>query len=445
MRNIIYSMILIISLCSLHISSLYFNYKDKFNVDNVMNHIEDLSSDYYKGRLAGTKENEDAENYITNYFSNISLLPYAQSYKDSFTVSYPEQTSGKPFLQIKTGYGQIYKTFKYNIDFREDFVNFKITDAKFTLENIVQNQEKSLSLKTRDGIVIFYEEDLKSKFRSSFIVNADCSLLIFVTKDALLDIKKSLSQGMSLTVKIPYEIKEASVSNISGGIKGLSDNSKIVFTSHFDGLGQSIAGDIYPGALDDASGTAFILELSRFLKPLSTPLNDIVFASFNAEEFGLLGSQYFAKENKDSLINSSVINMDMIGGDQSSIVHIVSSKNSSPNNKLVKDFSDICTKEGINYAVDFNDLSDHFSFSKEGIDAITISDTESNSYHTPEDKAEYVNKDNIKRSFDIVWEYLINTAYKDNIFLKYDDTILLSSIIVICVILAFKFQKEGFY
>ncbi len=445
MRDLICSIILILSLCSLHISTLYFNYKDKFNIDNVMKHISNLSSENYKGRLAGTKENEDVENYIERYFNLINLSPFKDNFKDNFTVNYPEKTSGKPFLQIRDGYGEIHKTFKYNIDFREDFLNFKVTEAKFTLENIIKNQEKSLHLNTPNGIVIFYEHDIKDKFRSSFIENSDCALLIFVAKDALLDIKKSLSQGMSMTIKIPYEIKEAPISNLSGKIDGILKSNKIVFTSHFDHLGTNILGEIYPGALDDASGTAFVLELSRFLKSLPKPLNDIVFASFNAEEFGLLGSENFAKENLDNLLDSSIINIDMIGGDEGSKLHIISGNNTTPNEKIIKDISEICTNEGIDFVLDFNDSSDHSSFSSKGIDAITLCDTESSRYHTPSDKDIYINKENIKRCFSIIWDYLMKTAYRDNVFLKYDDTILLSSIIVICVTLALKFQKEGFY
>lgn len=445
MRDLICSIVLIISLCALHTSTLYFNYQDKFNVDNVMKHITDLSSETYRGRLAGTKENEDVENYIEKHFSDINLLPFTENFKDNFTVNYPEITSESPFLQIKDGFGEIHKTFKYNVDFREDFLNFKVTEAKFTLENIMKNQEKSLQLSTPNGVVIFYEHDINDKFRSSYIESSDCSLLIFVTKDALLDIKKSLSLGMSLTVKIPYETKESSISNLSGKIQGTSSDKKIVFTSHFDHLGQNIVGETYPGALDNASGTAFVLELSRFLRSLPKPLNDIVFASFNAEEFGLLGSQNFAEENASQLTNSSIVNLDMIGGEENYALHITTGKDSNPDQKLIRDFSDICSEKGLNFVVDFDDLNDHAPFSSKGIEAISISDSESSRYHTPEDKDIYIDKENIKVYFNVIWEYLMETVYKDNVFLKYDDTILLSSIITICVILAIKFQKEGFY
>ena len=445
MRNLIYSIILIVSLCALHTSTLYFNYKDRFDVDNVMKHISNLSSETYRGRLAGTKENEEVENYIEKYFSDINLLPFTQQFKDSFTVNYPAEAEGNPFLQIKNGFGEIHKTFKYNIDFREDFLNFKVTEAKFTLENIVRNQEKSLHLSTPNGIVVFYEHDIKDKFRSSFMENSDCSLLIFVTKDALLDIKKSLSLGMSLTIKIPYEIRETAISNLSGKIESVSNSNKIIFTSHFDHLGQNILGETYPGALNGASGTAFLLELSKFLNPLPKPMKEIVFVSFNAEEFGLLGSQNFADKNMSSLINSSIINLDMIGGQENHELHITAGKNSTPDDELVKIFSEICMKEGVNFSLDFNDSEDHASFSTKGIHAITISDSNISRYHTPEDKDIYIDKENIKVYFDVIWKYLLENAYKDNVFLKYDDTILLSSIILICVILAIKSQKEGFY
>ncbi len=445
MKDLISCIILIISLCSLHISTLYFNYKDRFNINNVMQHIENLSSDTYKGRLCGTKENEAIEDYIEKYFAWFNLSPFTENYKDNFIVNYPNKLSNKPFLQLRNGFDEIHRTFKYGIDFKEDFINFKVNEAKFTMENTLKNQEKSLHLSTKNGVVILYEHDPNDKFRSSFIENSDCALLIFVTKDTLLDVKKCLSEGMSLTIKIPYEIRQTTVNNLSSKINGLSKNKKIIFTSHFDYLGENLLGDIYSGALDGASGTAFILELSKFLKRLPPPIQDIAFVSFNAEEFGLLGSKDFVEKNMNIIENSTVINFSTIGGEKKSQINIIGGKDDTADKQLIKDFSTILTEEGIDFTVGFDDSNDHSSFISKGIDAITLADSRSDTYHTPYDRAENIEKDNIKRCFNVVWEYLLKTAYKDNIFLKHDDIILLFSIVIIFITLSLKFQRQGFY
>jgi Zn-dependent M28 family amino/carboxypeptidase len=65
----------------------------------------------------------------------------------------------------------------------------------------------------------------------------------------------------------------------------------IVISAHYDHLGVR-DGAVYPGADDNASGVAVILELARRCRP-STWTHDVVFAAFDAEEQGLQGAKAF--------------------------------------------------------------------------------------------------------------------------------------------------------
>jgi hypothetical protein len=71
----------------------------------------------------------------------------------------------------------------------------------------------------------------------------------------------------------------------------------VVFTAHLDhlGIGEPVNGDsIYNGALDDASGSAYLLEIARgFSRLQPRPKRSVLFASVTGEEKGLLGSDYF--------------------------------------------------------------------------------------------------------------------------------------------------------
>ncbi len=95
----------------------------------------------------------------------------------------------------------------------------------------------------------------------------------------------------------------------------------VVVGAHFDHLGRSatFAQDpeakdaIRNGADDNASGTAAVLELARLLAP-TPPRRSIVFVNFSAEEFGLLGSQWFVAHSPVPLEHVvAMINFDMVG------------------------------------------------------------------------------------------------------------------------------------
>ncbi|MDQ1411343.1 MAG: hypothetical protein QOJ41_3078 [Acidobacteriaceae bacterium] len=92
-------------------------------------------------------------------------------------------------------------------------------------------------------------------------------------------------------------------------------NEYVVYSAHLDhlGIGEPVKGDsIYNGALDNASGSAILLEVARGFGGMKTrPRRSILFLSVTGEEAGLLGSDYFAHYptvNKSSVVAD--INMD---------------------------------------------------------------------------------------------------------------------------------------
>jgi hypothetical protein len=92
-------------------------------------------------------------------------------------------------------------------------------------------------------------------------------------------------------------------------------NEYVVYSAHLDhlGIGEPVKGDsIYNGALDNASGSAILLEVARAFSGMKTrPRRSILFLSVTGEEAGLLGSDYFAHYptvSKGSVVGN--INMD---------------------------------------------------------------------------------------------------------------------------------------
>src|SRR5579863_1292170 len=114
---------------------------------------------------------------------------------------------------------------------------------------------------------------------------------------------KPLSFDLPVTAKIHNVTKLSDVhgANVAAVLPG-SDPSLsgeyVVFTAHLDhlGIGEPVKGDkIYNGALDNASGSAILLEMARAFAGMNPrPRRSMLFLSVTGEEKGLLGSDYFA-------------------------------------------------------------------------------------------------------------------------------------------------------
>ena len=154
-------------------------------------------------------------------------------------------------------------------------------------------------------------------------------------------------------------------------------NTYVIYTAHWDhfGIGPEVNGDkIYHGAVDNASGSAALLEMARAYKALATPpRRSILFLSVTAEEQGLLGSQYYAEHPLYPLARTAVnINMDgmnvhgltsdivQIGRGASNLDDIIETV-AKEQNRVVK--SDPEPEKGFYYR------SDHFEFAKNGVPA----------------------------------------------------------------------------
>ncbi|MBA5629942.1 Zn-dependent exopeptidase M28 [Moheibacter sp. BDHS18] len=112
--------------------------------------------------------------------------------------------------------------------------------------------------------------------------------------------------------------------NVIGKIEGTNKDSLIVITAHYDHLGK--VGDVYfPGASDNASGVAFLLELAKYYKK-NLPKYSLVFIAFAAEEAGLLGSTYFVENPLVDLSKIKfLLNFDIMGAGEDGIQIVNSS------------------------------------------------------------------------------------------------------------------------
>lgn len=110
---------------------------------------------------------------------------------------------------------------------------------------------------------------------------------------------KAIPLGINANIVLNTEIEQTQSFNVGGLLKGSESPEEIfLYTAHWDHLGvnHDIEGDgIYNGAIDNATGTAAIMELARvFSQSEPKPKRSILFLAVAAEESGLLGSKYYA-------------------------------------------------------------------------------------------------------------------------------------------------------
>jgi len=112
---------------------------------------------------------------------------------------------------------------------------------------------------------------------------------------------KPVRLGVTASITLHNRLRTIDSRNVIAKLDGSDPNLKnecVVYTAHWDhlGIGPAVNGDrIYNGAVDNASGTAGLLEIARaYTKLAAPPKRSILFASVTAEEQGLLGSEYYA-------------------------------------------------------------------------------------------------------------------------------------------------------
>jgi len=124
---------------------------------------------------------------------------------------------------------------------------------------------------------------------------------------------------LDIDVDIAREVK--TVHNVGAYLPG-ETSEYVVIGAHYDhlGLGEqfsmapSLAGTVHPGADDNASGTAGVIELARWFSRQPKHQRGILFLTFAGEELGLLGSSYYVNHPLLPLTDDvAMINMDMIG------------------------------------------------------------------------------------------------------------------------------------
>lgn len=197
----------------------------------------------------------------------------------------------------------------------------------------------------------------------------------------------SQEEGQSLlrmfstgSVRVRLVVRTATGQRTSHNVIGIKRGTRapgeiVVVGGHRDSVHVS------PGANDNASGIAAMLEAARLLAQAPTG-RTVHFVGFGAEELGLIGSRFYAQNHPGTVVG--MVNMDMVGRGRLMI------GNSSDDMRLVDLAETVAARLGIRvgrFQLRGDAGSDHFSFERIGVPAVFIHTGDDPAIHTPNDIA----------------------------------------------------------
>lgn len=178
-------------------------------------------------------------------------------------------------------------------------------------------------------------------------------------------------------------VEKATGSNVIGTLAGASPET-IVLGGHYDSVAAG------PGAGDNGSGIATLLELARVLANGPQPEHTLVFVAFDAEEEGLLGSEAYVKGLTNDQLGriQAMLNFDMLGAGSGPLL-LMGNGNVS---LLARSSAQQLGITAHNGQLPANAGSDHQSFAKRGIDTVFFM-RDYDLLHTPEDTIDQVQEE----------------------------------------------------
>lgn len=180
--------------------------------------------------------------------------------------------------------------------------------------------------------------------------------------------------GLSLDATIKQSVTTVESANVVGGVLGtVHPDEYVLYMAHWDHLGNNGVGEdhIYNGAVDNATGTAAIIEIGEAFVEAGAPERSTLFVAVTAEESGLLGSAYYAANPIVPLKQTVAgINIDAIQpiGETKDII-VVGFGSSELEDRL----NDVLAPRGMRIEPDTNPSagyfyrSDHISLAKRGV------------------------------------------------------------------------------
>lgn len=408
-----------------------------FNTDNVMDHIKHLSVDIGVREAGSDAEMEGAE-YIKKtledygYDTSMEQAPRSDRLKPQLKLISNNNNNKEVPLRVANGSpetskeGIIGNVYDAGIGQVDDF-----TEETVDKIALIQNGQISTLNKVENAIdagaigVIIYDDSEHYSLPYLTLGNQNSSIpVVGITK----------TEGESLLSQIAKEVSKVSLS-----IQTLTDqttpnviavkkpkdvkNPEIYYVgAHLDSVPFS------PGANDDGSGTATMMELARLFKDYDGD-KELRFTAYGGEELGFVGSRHHVNNlSQDEIDRTQVqFQMDMVGTSWVPASQLyINTVDGEPN--LVSNSTHEAA-DNLNINKDLLPLhqlsrSDHVPFHEKGVDSALFIWMEPDTapgaaniepyYHTPEDKIEHISPERLQLSGDVVFEAISNLISFEN-------------------------------
>jgi hypothetical protein len=223
----------------------------------------------------------------------------------------------------------------------------------------------------------------------------------------------ALPESIEVREDVDVERLVKTVHNVAGYLPG-ETNEYAIIGAHYDHLGlgdqfsmaPSLAGTaVHPGADDNASGTAGVIELARWFASQPKQRRGILFLTFAGEELGLLGSSFYVNHPDLPLAKAVVmINLDMIGRVRDGKVYI---GGAGSGNNLRATLEPVLTHYPMH--IDYSDTagygsSDHTSFTTKQVPVLFFFSGLHGDYHKPSDTWDKIDAPDAAKLLDLIAE-----------------------------------------
>ncbi len=302
----------LLNLLGILVLSFPLNIANAQDLDRARTVIDTLCSPAMNGRGYSFNGSNIAGEYLTAQFKKIGLASFEQGYGQSFSLK-AVTFEGKVDLSVDGTALKVGRDFIAHAASRSGKGRLSVFYAGTELMKNPIAFERELPEKLHKFALVYAQKDeaLLSKLPKYLVARLfqiplhiqtapklthgirgqQYPIPIVIIQDSLID---ETAQKVSFTIEA--RLGEHQAKNIIGYVKGTSKpDSFFVFTAHYDHLGNMGKEAYFPGANDNASGVALLLELAHYFKENPQPYS-IAFMAFSGEEAGLIGSKHYVDQ-----------------------------------------------------------------------------------------------------------------------------------------------------
>jgi hypothetical protein len=265
------------------------NSPDEFSQARAMAHIRSLAA--LKSRTAGTAGESRAIRYAREQLQHSGLDVWTEPFRfRSYALEHATLRTGKVSIEPAIIVFDPYRGAQ------------KLQGDVALLTAPRANDETGLAgLNLAQRLVVTTKEAGYSR-----IAAQQPSAIVVISDNEFEKLKEAGAAGRAELV-LKGRVRTMASANLVAATQNRSADREIILSAHIDSAGT-------PGAQDNASGVAVLLELARTLPKLHLPFR-LRFVFFGAEEVGLLGSQAYVDRHREDLRRCELMfNMDSVGG-----------------------------------------------------------------------------------------------------------------------------------